>query len=441
MLGAIRRITPLRKSALLVPFGEVSNFWEYLQSSQRQATRVRNSVMRSMQLSSSRCEVAPPSKTQTANNDFPKINSSKGPRFKTCTIHIGTEKTGTSAVQYFFSENRKALAKEGIYYPNLGSNGSQWELVAAAHDAPWKNQDISREFNVSNAEEQGQFRARLTRKLDQQFSPLYKADQLFISSEHFHSRLSTGQSLAFLKSFLSRWVENFKILIYFRRQDRVAVSLQSTKMKSASKQLGPPFPPGTGPSMRYFNYDDVYELWEGTFGAQNIFPRIYNENLKSNNGTIDDIIDLLGISRERKKLPPKLINASLSRPAYYFMEELNRQLPRGESGQKDPLADRMRRDLAEIFPGKHYQASRAEAEEFTRRFDQRNERLRSLAFPEHEGPLFDSSFSEYPETPEENGLTTEEAVEIAIALFRHARERHLNDRSLIGLLRSLVRYS
>ncbi|MBD3839501.1 MAG: sulfotransferase domain-containing protein, partial [Epsilonproteobacteria bacterium] len=35
-------------------------------------------------------------------------------------IHIGAPKTGSSALQKFFLENRKSLEKEGIYYPEHG---------------------------------------------------------------------------------------------------------------------------------------------------------------------------------------------------------------------------------------------------------------------------------------------------------------------------------
>ena len=55
-------------------------------------------------------------------------------------LHIGTEKTGTSSVQHFLSKNRVALAAEGVVYPRFtGPNGgSQWGVVAAVLEQPWK---------------------------------------------------------------------------------------------------------------------------------------------------------------------------------------------------------------------------------------------------------------------------------------------------------------
>ena len=41
---------------------------------------------------------------------------------KTLYLHIGMGKTGTTALQVFFSGNRKAMEKQGIAYPSLGKS-------------------------------------------------------------------------------------------------------------------------------------------------------------------------------------------------------------------------------------------------------------------------------------------------------------------------------
>ena len=38
----------------------------------------------------------------------------------TVYIHVGTPKTGTSAIQVFFTKNRKLLKEKGVCYPDLG---------------------------------------------------------------------------------------------------------------------------------------------------------------------------------------------------------------------------------------------------------------------------------------------------------------------------------
>lgn len=37
-------------------------------------------------------------------------------------LHVGTHKTGTSALQSYLSENRRLLRRDEIYYPSLSKN-------------------------------------------------------------------------------------------------------------------------------------------------------------------------------------------------------------------------------------------------------------------------------------------------------------------------------
>lgn len=49
-------------------------------------------------------------------------------------LHIGTEKTGTTSIQHFMSQNRQALLAKGIVYPNLGSRkDAHFDLVNSVH--------------------------------------------------------------------------------------------------------------------------------------------------------------------------------------------------------------------------------------------------------------------------------------------------------------------
>ncbi len=45
-------------------------------------------------------------------------------------LHIGMGKTGTTALQHFFWENRKALASRDICYPNLGVQSEAHHLLS-----------------------------------------------------------------------------------------------------------------------------------------------------------------------------------------------------------------------------------------------------------------------------------------------------------------------
>ena len=51
---------------------------------------------------------------------------------KKFVLHIGTNKTGTTAIQTFLFKNRKKLAEKGINYPNIGIHGYGHHNIARA---------------------------------------------------------------------------------------------------------------------------------------------------------------------------------------------------------------------------------------------------------------------------------------------------------------------
>ena len=91
--------------------------------------------------------------------------SSRKP-FKKCILHIGTEKTGTTAIQEYLKSNRDALAKQGFYHPIAADteHSSQWEFVAIVHHAPW-TQDTGRELGITDKASQEAFKATLSESL------------------------------------------------------------------------------------------------------------------------------------------------------------------------------------------------------------------------------------------------------------------------------------
>ena len=91
-----------------------------------------------------------------------------------------------------------------------------------------------RQFRLGNTNDALAFRRDLQTTLTVQFKQTGKCETLIISSEHFHSSLRSRDAIRALKSFLNKWVDSYRIIVLFRRQDRVAVSLNSTLLKSGS---------------------------------------------------------------------------------------------------------------------------------------------------------------------------------------------------------------
>lgn len=354
-------------------------------------------------------------------------------RIEQCIIHIGTEKTGTSAIQHYLRHAGRDLLEQGVLYPKFDhfEFDSQWEYVAAVHDQPW-TQDVGRVFQITSKDTQFEFANALSAGLDQIIQNSPNAKTLIISSEHFHSRLCTVPMITRLKRFLSNWTDCFKIVVYFRRQDEVAVSFQSTRLKSAVKLTSEEM--GTqqfGPSS-YYDYAKVYKNWADVFGDAAMRPRIFNRELVKSGRLVHDFCETIGVAPPRSPVP--VVNQSLSGKGFHFLQALNECYPVTPGDDKDKTRMELVNFISEKFPGRFSPMTREEAQNFYARFETTNEELRRLAFSDQEQPLFDSDFSEYPITKETNIRRYEEAVEIAVEIWM-SRNQEPERKGLVSKLK------
>lgn len=71
------------------------------------------------------------------------MRSEDAPRLRTCFIHMGTHKTGTTSIQHFMSRHASALASLGYLYPTVG----RLEPLSGHHNVAWRLLD-DRRFRV-----------------------------------------------------------------------------------------------------------------------------------------------------------------------------------------------------------------------------------------------------------------------------------------------------
>jgi len=322
-----------------------------------------------------------------------------------------------------------------LYPHSAGKDyASQWDFVAAIHDMPWA-QDTGRAFGIKDAKDQTIFAKRLASSLDSEAQEFPEASTLLISSEHFHSRVSTPQMIGRLKEYLSKWADTFEVMVYFRRQDEVAVSFQSTRLKSAV-QLSDEQLAGAalGPSS-YYAYDQIYSNWAEVFGAKAMRPRLFDADSFKNRDIVADFCDLAGLPAPDER--STLVNRSLNRKGFQFLQALNRIYPIMPGDEADTQRSSLVRHISETYAGHYSPMDRMQAEQFYKLYAPGNERLRKLAFPEKTAPLFKEDFSSYADANGVDDRSYDDAVEIAIALWK-AKLSKPQTRSLLQSLRDRI---
>ncbi len=338
-------------------------------------------------------------------------------RFKRCIIHIGTEKTGSTAIQTHLERNRRKLLRAGVLYPASAGQvySSQMEFVAAIIDTPW-NTDIGRIFNIDDEAGQAAFRKTLAASLETEFEQAQPAHTLLISCEHFHSRVHSQEAISRLKDFLDQWVEDYEIIVYFRRQDRVALSYQSTQLKSSVDLNGSSISHVLSSMPHYFAYDALYENWAAIFGSSALKARLYLPDNWASGDAVSDFCEVSGLPVPDPS--PPTINRSLNRTGFHFLRALNRRFPIMPGDKTDRARQTLVEYIARTHAGQYYPISRQDVKALYKRFDEPNEKLRRRAFPDHPAPLFGDDFSDYPEEAEPAEPDYEEAVELAVKLWR-----------------------
>lgn len=240
-------------------------------------------------------------------------------------------------------------------------------------------------------------------------------ETLIISSEHFQSRLRNLDEIAALKDFLAHWVDEFQVVLYLRRQDRVAMSLYSTKVKSGNPKPGVFDAIKAGPLPYYFDYEAIYRQWAEVFGAGAVAVRLFDRAEWVHGDLIQDFAAANGIVLTGKRIPESE-NESLSQEGVDFLLEVNKQLPQAANGSSDALRQKIAHQVSLLCKGQPTGVSRAQAQAFYGHFLESNERLRKAVFPDRSRPLFDESFDDYPEQATKTEPRFDDAVRMAIRL-------------------------
>ncbi|MEQ8757964.1 MAG: hypothetical protein RID09_31210 [Coleofasciculus sp. G1-WW12-02] len=189
----------------------------------------------------------------------------------TVYLHIGTHKTGTSAIQKLLLNNREQLLSKGLFLPL--SKGSHHKLI--------QKNDNDKDYGL-NAEK---WEALLQEIRSQE------SNNIVISSEDFF-RLDSGL-IPKLKDYLSNY--ETKIIVYLRRQDNYLISLYCQAVKTAHHWDS--LNQHILDNKYYADYYQRLEPWKQAFGKENLIVRVYEKDQLSN-GLFNDFLKSIHINSD-----------------------------------------------------------------------------------------------------------------------------------------------
>jgi hypothetical protein len=318
-----------------------------------------------------------------------------------CILHIGTEKTGSTAIQHFLHSNWHKLKQGGAHVCTSTGKPNNRSLPAAFMSDD-KCDDFLRSHNLEDVGSRRTWKKKLQKGLIREISGAKKDSQVFvISSEHFHSRLTSPEEVANFHEFLAPLFDRITIICYLRRQDHLAMSRYSEAMRAGYVHKSP-FAEFTKNSHKrlppYFDFSALLDRWANAFGEENVQPQVYSKEELLDGNVIHDFLHIANLQLDDpNEANTDKANMSLSAEAQAVLLGVNRKI--GESDAREAsmrLRGKLVRYLQKNAPGASRRPTAEEAEKFYKVFEVSNDLVAQRWF--HKEHLFDADFSEYPDT-------------------------------------------
>jgi len=283
-------------------------------------------------------------------------------------LHIGAEKTGTTAIQGFCAAIAAALRRRGVLYPDGFGYRKHTDLTAAVTGSEALLRRTGAGPNADPARFADDVMARLAAAVR-----AARPDTLLLSSEHMSSRISNPEHLARLHTMLAEFSDDVRVVVYLRRQDELLLSLYSTWLKAG----------GTGGMAEvaagawWLDFDRLLGLWEAEFGGERIAVGLYPPA----EPLIPDFFARAGLPEPPEAELEPARNVALDHRNAKLLEALNARLPSVTDGRLNPDRVGLRQFFERRSDGPGLAMSAADRTALVDRFAAANARVRDRYFP------------------------------------------------------------
>jgi serine/threonine protein kinase len=303
-------------------------------------------------------------------------------------LHIGIEKTGSSSIQAFLFENRKALENAGYGYIHTAGRVDHRDL-AVAFMKHSRSDGYTRTHKIEGEEVRYAFCENVKKQLAGEVASLRNKGlhTCIISSEHLNSRFNDVIEIQGLASYLQSIFDDVHVVAYVRDQRKKFPSQFSTRIKTG----------GTLTFRTAFNnylssnndfYDMSFLRWEDSFGSEALCLQLFDRKCFYRSDLIQDFLKISSIELDQKDLKffKSDANSALSRNACKILRMMNFLLP--GSGLRSVAVREILIKMLNHLPGKPWSLSSEQSELITKKYQDSNEEFRKKYFPDKDS-LFD----------------------------------------------------
>lgn len=239
-------------------------------------------------------------------------------------LHIGTPKTGTSAIQAMLRENSKVLKKQGCIFPNFHLSYSEL-LPHSARNAHWL---VHKECHSEAADQ----------CFDQLKEYAQKYEKIILSDESlWYQTIWHDEDLEYIRGRLDEIGLTVKVIVYFRPQTDLLYSLWGQFVK-AEPQMGLTFDEyaaslSKNQKNKRFNYLGGLEHLEHFCDKEDIIVRVYDSKKvqEDTHYYLNNFLEAVGLSAAEIEYSERRVNISLKDRYQETKRLLNRGNTDGEN--------------------------------------------------------------------------------------------------------------
>jgi hypothetical protein len=305
-------------------------------------------------------------------------------------IHIGTHKTGTTAIQSSLNESTSLLKMENIYYFPLSKNAIQLMTI----------KELNNKLIATCKKELFKFIKKIKNK---------NQIKIIWSFEGFSGNPLLGyKNSKYIAESLRRITKEFetKIIVYIRRQDIFVESLYTQMIHQGESYDFKTFIDGI--TKDSFNWNNLLDNYSNYFGKENLIVCKYEKYYLVRNGSIvNHFKQIIGKSLKLNK--PSKINKGYSRDALEIARILNRNLTKVEKTQLRRLLRNI--STKDVFEYYSYWKSN-ERNQFLDTYSHSNSIVAKEYFNDTSGVLFRIDKSILSGRSNYSGLTLESTINI-----------------------------
>lgn len=330
-------------------------------------------------------------------------------------LHVGSHKTGTSAIQKFLDLNSSHL-KEKFSLEYFKPN--PWPIPFKKDKVPSVSVNTEGFFRLEDSE----------------------CSSVVVSHENY-SWITSKKDIEKIYSSLKKVAKNVYVVIYVRRQDRLAISQKQEGTKWLDNSVAYGHELSALPSKlsyhakKYLDFNNKIKLWEEVFGQNNMVVRVFDTCYLKEGDAVKDFLEILGVSDISELKPVGRVNESISIDQQLILHQTRPYFPEG-SLKKDLFVKfvlgekRSRND--KLLPSKE------EAEKFYARFKEGNKELNDRYCLTQNPFLFDDDFSFYPKVDNSYCPSQEFLIERFSGFVDHILESRVDKKEVSHKLRDLA---